>query len=87
MPLAPEYVMMFEQLEESSSAASRISEMTPAEVREMYRTMRPVNPDLPIYSIRHETISDRSAIFPFVYIPQKVVDHSAFSSISTVGGG
>ena len=71
MPLAPEYVMMFEQLEESSSAASRISEMTPAEVREMYRTMRPVNPDLPIYSIRHETIFGPLGDIPLrIYTPE-----------------
>ena len=43
MPLAPEYVVMFEQLAEAPPAPS-ISEMTPAQVREMYRAMRPVNP-------------------------------------------
>ena len=50
MPLAPEYAAMFEQLAEAPPAPP-LNEMTPAEGREMYRTMRPLNPDIDVHHV------------------------------------
>jgi acetyl esterase len=44
MPLAPEYQAMLAELAQAEAPAMR--DMTPAQAREAYRMMRPVNPDL-----------------------------------------
>lgn len=44
MPLAPEYQAMLAELAQAEAPALR--DMTPAQAREAYRMMRPVNPDL-----------------------------------------
>ena len=70
MPLAPEYLLMLEQLAEVPPAPS-ISEMTPVQVREMYRAMRPVNPELPIHSVRDQTIAGPLGDIPLrIYTPE-----------------
>ncbi|MGI9325029.1 MAG: alpha/beta hydrolase [Pseudomonadales bacterium] len=53
MPLAPEYAAMFAQLAEAPGPA--ISEMTPGEAREMYRAMRPLNPELPVANVAEQS--------------------------------
>lgn len=55
MPLAEEYAAMLGQMAENPAPA--LSDMPPAEAREMYRMMRPVIEELPIGSIRDEQIA------------------------------
>lgn len=50
MPLAPEYQAMFDQLATAEPGPS-LSEIPVADAREVYRTMRPVNPELNVNSI------------------------------------
>ena len=49
MPLAPEYQAMFEQLAAAGPSPS-LSEIPVADARDVYRAMRPVNPDLAIHA-------------------------------------
>lgn len=49
MPLAPEYEAMFAALAEEPGPA--LTDLDPAAAREMYRMMRPVNPDLRVSRI------------------------------------
>ena len=53
MPLAPEYAAMFAAMAEQPGSA--ISEMTPAQAREVYRMMRPANPDLTVGTVADAT--------------------------------
>jgi acetyl esterase len=55
MPLAEEYAVMLGQMAENPTPA--MSDMAPAEAREMYRMMRPVIEELPIGSVRDEQIA------------------------------
>ncbi|MCP5178549.1 MAG: alpha/beta hydrolase [Pseudomonadales bacterium] len=69
MPLAAEYEAMFQQLA-SQPAAPALSELPPAGGREMYRMMRPVEPDLAIGSVENCTIAGRQGDIPLrIYTP------------------
>lgn len=69
MPLAPEYAAMFEQMAEQPPAPG-LWEMTPAEGREMYRAMRPLNPDLPIQKSEDRVIAGSLGDIPVrIYTP------------------
>ena len=54
MPLAPEYQAMLEQLADAPGPA--ITEMSPTEARDLYRTMRPANPDLAVGRVTARSI-------------------------------
>ena len=69
MPLAPEYEAMFAAL--AAEPGPKISELSPAEGREMYRAMRPVNPELAIGAVEDRTIeTDVGSIPVRIYRPQ-----------------
>jgi len=68
MPLAPEYEAMFAQL--AAEPAPKLSELTPAEGREMYRLMRPVNEEVPVGSVEDRVIATADADIPVrIYRP------------------
>lgn len=70
MPLAAEYVAMFEQLSEAEPAPP-LWEMTPEQGREMYRMMRPVDPDLPIFKSEDQVIAGSQGDIPIrIYTPE-----------------
>ena len=70
MPLAAEYVAMFEQLSEAEPAPS-LWEMTPEQGREMYRMMRPVDPELPIFKSEDQVIAGAQGDIPIrIYTPE-----------------
>lgn len=70
MPLAAEYEALFAQLAEGPPMPA-LSDMTPAEGREMYRAMRPVNPELPIHDTRDIVINGPLGEIPLrIYTPQ-----------------
>jgi len=70
MPLAAEYVAMFEQLAEQEPAPP-IYEMTPEQGRELYRAMRPVIPELPVHQSEDRTISGTLGDIPLrIYTPE-----------------
>ena len=70
MPLAPEYVAMFEQLAEQEPAPP-LWEMTPEQGREMYRAMRPTNPELPIHQCEDRSIEGSLGEIPVrIYTPE-----------------
>ncbi len=70
MPLAPEYEAMFAQLAEQEPAPP-LWEMTAEQGREMYRVMRPVNPDLPVHNVEDTTISGSLGDIPLrIYTPE-----------------
>ena len=54
MPLAPEYQAMLDQLADAPGPA--ISEMNPTEARELYRMMRPANPELAVGQVTDRSI-------------------------------
>ena len=69
MPLAPEYEAMFAAL--AAEPGPKISELSPAEGREMYRLMRPVNPEVAIGSVEDLTIDTGAGGIPVrIYRPQ-----------------
>ena len=69
MPLAPEYVAMFEQLAQQEPAPS-LWEMTPEQGREMYRAMRPVIEELPVHKVENKTIPGTQGDIPVrIYTP------------------
>jgi acetyl esterase len=73
MPLAPEYEAMFAQLAEAAKEqpAPALWEMSPTEGREMYRAMRPVNPELPIHGYIDRTIPGTLGEIPVrIYTPE-----------------
>jgi acetyl esterase len=55
MPLAPEYQAMLSEL--AAAGGPAISELLPSQGREMYRLMRPVNPDLPVGAVRDAVLA------------------------------
>jgi acetyl esterase len=68
MPLAPEYEAMFTAL--AAEPGPKISELSPAEGREMYRMMRPVNPELAIGAVEDRTVETDSGAIPVrIYRP------------------
>ena len=68
MPLAPEYASMLAEL--AGNPGPALQEMTPEEGRELYRLMRPLNPDLPIGAVRDETIPGPNGEVPLrIYTP------------------
>jgi acetyl esterase len=69
MPLAPEYAAMFQQLAEAGPAPA-LSELSPAEGREVYRAMRPLNEELPIHAVRDLDIQGSLGSIPLrIYTP------------------
>jgi acetyl esterase len=69
MPLAPEYEAMFAAL--AAEPGPKISQLSPAEGREMYRMMRPVNPEVAIGSVEDRTIDTGVGGIPVrIYRPQ-----------------
>ena len=70
MPLAPEYQAMFEELAKQPPAPP-LWEMTPEQGREMYRMMRPVNPDLPIHQVEDRVVPGTQGDIPVrIYTPE-----------------
>ncbi len=68
MPLAPEYEALFAQL--AAEPSPKLSELSPAEGREMYRLMRPLNPEVPVGSVEERTIPAQGREIPArVYRP------------------
>jgi len=68
MPLAPEYEAMFAQLAETP--APPLASLPPAQGREIYRMMRPVNPDLPIGKVEDRRIPGPGGEIPIrIYTP------------------
>lgn len=69
MPLAAEYVAMFELLG-AEAPPPPLWEMTPEQGREMYRAMRPLNPELAIARSEDRTISGSQGDIPIrIYTP------------------
>ena len=62
MPLAPEYQAMLAELAETP--APPFTELTPAEGREMYRLMRPVNPELKVADVVDRSIESPAGPVP-----------------------
>ncbi|XOV83188.1 MAG: alpha/beta hydrolase [bacterium] len=70
MPLAPEYAAMFEQMAQQPPAPA-LWEMTPEQGREMYRVMRPLNPELPIHKCEDRLIHGSLGDIPIrIYTPE-----------------
>lgn len=68
MPLAPEYEAMFSAL--AAEPGPKISELSPAQGREMYRLMRAVNPELSIGSVEDRQIETEAGSLPIrIYRP------------------
>ncbi|MEM9622804.1 MAG: alpha/beta hydrolase [Pseudomonadota bacterium] len=69
MPLAPEYAAMFEQLAQNEPAPA-LWELSAEQGRDMYRAMRPLNPELPVHDVRDETIQGSQGDIPLrIYTP------------------
>jgi acetyl esterase len=69
MALAPEYQAMFEQLA-ANGPTPGISELPVADGRNVYRTMRPVNNELPVHQIEDLTIDGPQSAIPLrIYRP------------------
>ena len=85
MPLAAEYAAMFEQLA-TQEPAPPLWEMTPAQGREMYRAMRPVNPELPVGNSEDRLISGSLGDIPVrIYTPAATGPHGVL--VYFHGGG
>ena len=70
MPLAAEYVAMFEQLAQQEPAPP-IYEMTPEQGRELYRAMRPVIDELPIHKTEDRIVPGSQGDIPVrIYTPE-----------------
>mgnify|MGYP001161637085 FL=1 len=70
MPLAPEYQAMFEQLAAAGPSPS-LSEIPVADARDVYRAMRPVNPDLAIHATEDRQVSGPLGDIPIrIYRPE-----------------
>ena len=69
MPLAPEYQAMLAQLAEADGPA--IVDLTPAEAREAYRLMRPVNPEIAVGSVAERAVPGPAGGIPVrIYTPE-----------------
>ena len=85
MPLAPEYEAMFAQLAEQPPGPA-LWEMSPAEGREFYRAMRPVNPELAVNDTRDTTVPGTLGEIPVrIYTPQADGPHGVL--VYFHGGG
>ena len=74
MPLAPEYQAMLEAL--AAEPGSPIVEMTPAQARELYRMMRPLNGDLAVGEVLERRIPGSAGEVPLrIYRPQAPGPH------------
>ena len=86
MALAPEYQAMFDQLAENGPAPG-ISDLPVPDGRNVYRAMRPVNPDLPVHKIEDLNIDGPLGEIPVrVYHPLGMA-LSGFWCISTAAAG
>lgn len=84
MPLAPEYEAMLAELAAAEGPA--ISDLSPAEGREMYRLMRPVNPDIAVGKIENTSIPGPAGSIPVrIYTPQGAGPFPVF--VNFHGGG
>ncbi|MEM8766478.1 MAG: alpha/beta hydrolase [Pseudomonadota bacterium] len=82
--LAPEYQAMFAQLAEEPGP--KLSDLSPAEGREMYKVMRPVNPELPIGRIEDQMIPGPAGEIPVrIYHPTSDGPHPIL--VNFHGGG
>lgn len=69
MPLAPEYAAMLAELAAQDGPA--ISDLTPEQAREVYRMMRPANPDLPVGTVQDRRIPGPAGEIPLrIYHPE-----------------
>ncbi len=69
MPLAPEYQAMFAQMAEAGPAPG-IADLPIPDGRAVYRSMRPVNPELPVHNIEDTTIAGEGGDIPIrIYHP------------------
>jgi len=69
MPLVPEYAALLAELAAAEGPA--ISALSPAEGREMYRMMRPVNPDIAVGAVADSTLPGPAGLIPVrVYTPE-----------------
>jgi len=84
MPLAPEYQAMLDQLADTPGPA--ISEMTPNEARELYRMMRPANPELAVGGVSDRVIPGVDGEIPLrIYTPEATGPHPVL--VNFHGGG
>jgi acetyl esterase len=84
MPLAPEYAAMLAELAAADGPA--ISDLAPAEGRELYRLMRPVNPDIAVGKIENTTIPGPAGAMPVrIYTPPGAGPFPVF--VNFHGGG
>ncbi|MCH8142929.1 MAG: alpha/beta hydrolase [Proteobacteria bacterium] len=84
MPLAPEYQAMLEQLADAPGPA--ITEMSPTEARELYRTMRPANPELAVGGVTDRSISGADGDLTLrIYTPTGAGPHPVL--VNFHGGG
>ncbi len=68
MPLVPEYQAMLAEMAEADGPA--ITDLSPAEGREMYRLMRPLNPELAVAAVDDRTVPGPAGAIPVrVYTP------------------
>ena len=74
MPLAPEYAALFQQQAEQADSGETVPalwEMTASQGREMYRAMRPLNPDLSIHKSEDRSIPGPHGEIPLrIYTPE-----------------
>jgi len=68
MPLTPEYQAMLDQL--AAQPGPKLSSLAPADARQMYRMMRPLNPDLAVGAVTDLTIPGPAGEIPVrIYTP------------------
>jgi len=68
MPLTPEYQAMLEQL--AAQPGPPLSSLTPAEARQIYQMMRPVNPELKVGAVIDRNVSGPAGEIPVrIYTP------------------
>jgi len=84
MPLVPEYEAMLAELRAAEGPA--ISDLAPAEAREMYRLMRPAEPDLAVGRVADTTVPGPAGDIPVrVYTPPGIGPFPVF--VNFHGGG
>ncbi len=84
MPLAPEYQAMLAQLAEAEGPG--MTELSPAEGREMYRLMRPMDPDLAVAGVVDRTVPGPAGPIPVrIYTPAGTGPFPVF--VNFHGGG
>ncbi len=84
MPLAPEYQAMLAEMAAAEGPA--MTDLPPAQARELYRLMRPANPDLRVGSVRDERIPGPAGEIPVrIYTPEGAGPFPVF--VNYHGGG